>query len=56
MTENPALYTREEPCGYHIDPHPQFALGDTVVMYTATVTGRVSAAVTDVEPLLEQTR
>lgn len=56
VTENPALYTREEPCGYHIDPHPQFALGDTVVMHTATVTGRVSAAVTDVEPLLEQTR
>lgn len=55
-TENPALYTREEPCRYHIDPHPQFTFGDTVVMYTATVTGRVSAAVTEVAPLLERTR
>lgn len=56
VTENPALYTREEPCSYHIDPHPQFALGDTVVMYTATVTGRVSAAVTDAKELIARTK
>jgi len=56
VTENPALYTREEPCTYHIDPHPQFTARERAVMHTTTVTGRVSAAITEVAPLLEKTK
>lgn len=56
VTENPALFVREDPCRYHIDPHPQFTVDDTMVMYTATVTGRVSAAICDVEQLKQKTQ
>ena len=56
ITENPALFTREAPSRYHIDPHPQFTMNDTAVMHTATVTGKVSAAITDVDELIERTR
>ena len=55
VTENPALFTREEPSRYHIDPHPQFVMNDTAVMYTSTVLGKVSLAVTDVAQLLRAT-
>ena len=54
VTENPALYKREEPCRYHIDPHPQFALDDQVVMFTTTVTGKVSFAISELAHLLEE--
>lgn len=54
VTENPALFTREAPCRYHIDPHPQFTLGDSAVMFTTTVTGKVSFAICDVAQLLKK--
>ena len=56
ITENPALFTRNDPCRYHIDPHPQFAMNDNAVIHTTTVTGKVSLAVTDVSQLVEKTR
>lgn len=55
VTENPALYEREEPCTYHIDPHPQFAASDSLVLSTSTVTGRVSMTVTDTQQLINKT-
>lgn len=55
VTENPALFTRENQCRYHIDPHPQFTMAEKAVMYTTTVTGKVSAAICDVEQLLKKT-
>lgn len=56
ITENPALFTREKPSRYHIDPHPQFAINDTKILHTTTVTGKVSAAITNVEQLIEATK
>lgn len=56
VTENPALYTRENQCRYHIDPHPQFTMEEKAVMFTTTVTGKVRAAICDVEQLLEKTK
>lgn len=56
VTENPALYQRENQCTYHIDPHPQFTMNDTAVMFTTTVTGKVSMAICDVAQLLEKTK
>ena len=56
VTENPALYTRTASCRYHIDPHPQFAVGERYVFHTATVTGKVSFAIAEVAQLLELIR
>lgn len=59
VTLNPALeelWTPEHPCPYHIDPHPRFVLGDRWIAFTATVAGRVDAAVAEVAPLIEATR
>lgn len=56
VTHAPALYTRQEPCVYHMDPHPQFCRNDTMVMYTTTVGGGVSVAVCDVAQLIQKSR
>lgn len=56
ITENPALYSSDDECQYHIDPHPQFTAKDKLIMHTTTVTGRVSAAITDVSELIERTK
>lgn len=56
VSENPALYTRENQCTYHIDPHPQFTMNESAVMYTATVFGKVSAAICEVSELVEKTK
>lgn len=56
VTENPALFTRENQCRYHIDPHPQFTMNEKAVMYTTTVTGKVRAAICEVGQLLEKTK
>lgn len=55
ITENPSLFTMEKQCKYHIDPHPQFTMNDTAVMHTSTVTGKISAAITEVSELTEKT-
>lgn len=55
LTQSPALYTREEPCVYHIDAHPRFVFGDRYLAYTTTVQHRVSVAFTDMRELLAQT-
>ena len=42
---------------YHIDPHPQFCAGDSMIVSTTTVMdGRVDVAITPVAPLLEKCR
>ena len=56
VSENPALFTREKQSRYHTDPHPQFVVGDTAVAFTATVTGKVSFAITEVKQLVEKTK
>lgn len=56
ITENPTLFTRERQCKYHIDPHPQFTMAGRAVMHTTTVTGKISAAITEVSELIEKTK
>jgi len=46
---NPALYTREDQCRYHMDPHPHFTAGDKYVCFTTTVRNQVDVALTPVE-------
>lgn len=55
MTELPTLYTRDEPCVYHIDPHPRFTRNDDYIIFTTTVLGRVDVAITKVSDLIEMT-
>lgn len=56
LTQSPALYTRENPCVYHIDAHPRFVFGERYLAYTTTVQNRVSVAFTDMAQLLERTK
>ncbi len=53
VTKNPSLFTRAEPCKYHIDPHPQFTAHDRYVAFTTTVMGRIDIALTPVAQLTE---
>jgi hypothetical protein len=55
VSTNPALYSKENPCTYHIDPHPRFLAGDRYVGYTTTVLGQVDVAFANVEHLIEKT-
>lgn len=55
VSTNPALYTKENPCTYHIDPHPRFLAGDRYVGYTTTVLGQVDVAFTSTQHLIEKT-
>ncbi|MBQ8321688.1 MAG: hypothetical protein IJX92_04920 [Clostridia bacterium] len=42
---------------YHVDPHPQFCAGDSMIVSTTTVMdGRVDVAITPTAPLLEKCR
>ncbi len=40
---------------YHIEPHPQFCLNDTMVAYTTTVMGSVHVALVKTKDLIEAT-
>jgi hypothetical protein len=40
---------------YHIDPHPQFCVDDSVIVYTTTVHGRVAVALTSTKDLIDAT-
>ncbi|MBE6612753.1 MAG: hypothetical protein E7632_09705 [Ruminococcaceae bacterium] len=53
ITENPVVdgYTPDNPCNYHIDPHPRFVCGGKFITHTTTVRGTVDAAITPVEQL-----
>lgn len=41
---------------YHLDPHPQFCLGDRMICYTTTILGRMDVAFTPVEALIQATQ
>ena len=58
MIDNPGYYTADEPCVYHIDPHPRFVFGDRYVAQVTTLPGRgkVTVAFTNVEHLKELTK
>ena len=56
ISENLALYQPDEPCVYHIDPHPRFVFNDKYVAQVTTVTGQVTVAFTPVSPLKEKTK
>ncbi len=55
---NPVVngWTPDNPCTYHIDPHPRFVLNDTLAAFTVTTQGRVDVAVADVQQMMEATR
>ena len=56
ITENPVVngYSPENPCGYHIDPHPRFVLGGRAITHTTTVLGHVDAAITPTDQLMKE--
>jgi len=56
IAKNPALYKPDEPCVYHIDPHPRFVFNDKYVAQVTTVTGQVTVAFTPVDQLKELTK
>jgi len=56
ISENPALYQPEDPCVYHIDPHPRFVFNDKYVAQVTTVPGQVTVAFTPVDQLIEATK
>ncbi|MGI5892972.1 MAG: hypothetical protein ACOX6P_00100 [Candidatus Merdivicinus sp.] len=56
ITENSSLYRPEEPCVYHMDPHPQFLCNDRYIAFTTTVFGKVTAGITVAEDLIARTR
>ena len=55
---NPVIngWSPDNQCTYHIDPHPRFVRHDTLITFTATVSGHVDLAVADVAQLLEMSR
>ncbi|GHV51706.1 hypothetical protein AGMMS49579_07600 [Spirochaetia bacterium] len=56
ITRNPPLYAKEEPCVYHIDPHPRFVFNDTFVQHTVTVLGKCSLGFTKTADLAGMTK
>lgn len=57
ITYNPIVggWTPENPCPYHIDPHPRFVWDDEWVTFTSTVTGNVDFAIAPVDQLIRAT-
>ena len=55
ITRNPALYTADEPCVYHIDAHPRFVFNDKYIAYCSTVHGKPSVGFTSVDHLVHMT-
>jgi len=58
LSKNPVVegWTPENPCPYHIDPHPRFVLNDSLITFTTTICGRVDVAMVSVEELIEATK
>lgn len=58
LTKNPVVegWSPENPSTYHIDPHPRFVLGDSMVCFTTTICGRVDVAFVSVDQLIEATK
>jgi len=56
ISKNPPLYKPDEPCVYHIDPHPRFVFNDKYVAQVTTVPGQISVAFTPVDQLKELTK
>ena len=55
ITRNPALYTIDEPCVYHIDSHPRFVFNDKYVAHCCTVFGKPSVGFSRTSQLVELT-
>lgn len=56
VSENPALYSPENPCVYHMDPHPQFLAADNYIAFTTTVSGQVTVGISEVQDLVSLTQ
>ena len=58
LTKNPVVegWSPDNPCGYHIDPHPAFIMQDRYISFTTTVLGHVDVAIACVEDLVEATQ
>ncbi len=56
-TRNSELdYSPENPCAYHIDPHPHITNNEKYIVWTAVLKGRIDVAVTPMEELLRLTK
>ncbi len=49
-------FTPDNPCDYHIDPHPRITDNEKYIVFTTTELGGVDLAVVSVKSLLEKTR
>ena len=58
LTKNPVVegWSPQNPCWYHIDPHPGFIMQDKYISFTTTVLGHVDLAIADVAALIEATK
>lgn len=56
ISDNPSLFTKEQPSDYHTDPHPQFTADDRYIAHTTTVLGAVQFALTPVDQLIRMTQ
>jgi len=58
LSKNPIVegWSRQNPCPYHIDPHPRFVCNDSMINFTTTICGRVDVAFVSVEELIEATK
>ena len=57
VSRNPVAenWTPQDPCPYHIDPHPRFVWDDEWICFTTTVAGRVDIALAPVDQLIAAT-
>ena len=57
LTRNPVAngWTPQDPCPYHIDPHPRFIWDDQWISFTSTVSGRVSITLSPTDQLKDAT-
>lgn len=55
-TQNPAMYPKEAPSIYHLDPHPRFNAKDEYIVFTTAFDGNPNVAVSktcDILPLIK---
>lgn len=49
-------FSRENPCNYHIDPHPRFTENEKYVVFTTSELGGADVALASVEHLKNLTK
>lgn len=56
VSRMPAYGTPDNPCNYHIDPHPRMTDNEKYIVFTTTTEGSVDLAIVPVAELLKRTR